>query len=110
MWWAAPVEAKSAFMRLSRERLLTPHELRDALGRLSALQRTFGEIQPTEEVRTLAGELLERCSLRAADAFQLAAALVLCGERPRGRLFVCFDKRLLEAADFLGFSVLPGKT
>jgi uncharacterized protein len=107
MWWASPVEAKSAFMRLFREKVLTSKELGDALTRLARLRRSCGEIQPTEEVRSLAEGLLERCAIRGADALQLAAALVLCQERPRGRLFVSFDERLLEAADFVGFSVLP---
>ncbi len=109
MWWGAPVEAKSAFMRLLREQIVTQAEFGDAMKKLTKLRRSFGEIQPTEEVRSLAEELLERCAIRAADAFQLASAVVLCQERPRGRLFVCFDRRLCEAADFLGFSVLPNE-
>jgi predicted nucleic acid-binding protein len=65
------------------------------------------EIEPTEEVRTLAESALEKHDLRAADALQLAAALVFCHERPRGRWFVCFDRRLAAAADIEGFTVLP---
>ena len=33
--------------------------------------------------------------------------LVLCRERPRGRTFVCFDKKLASAAVAAGFTVLP---
>jgi hypothetical protein len=32
---------------------------------------------------------------------------VLCHEKPRGRWFVCFDRRLAAAADVSGFTVLP---
>ncbi len=71
------------------------------------LKRAASEIEPTEEVRTIAESVLDRHDLRAADAFQLAAALVLCHEKPRGRWFVCFDQQLAAAADVAGFTVLP---
>ncbi|MDQ7843436.1 MAG: hypothetical protein QN141_11835 [Armatimonadota bacterium] len=38
--------------------------------------------------------------------FQLAAALVWCRERPRGRSFVCLDRALALAAGTLGFAVV----
>ena len=44
-------------------------------------------------------------ALRAADAFQLAAALVWCKERPNRRLFVSFDNALADAAEAEGFDV-----
>jgi hypothetical protein len=45
--------------------------------------------------------------LRAADALQLAAALVWCDEAPQGTAFVCLDDRLRDAARREGFAVLP---
>jgi hypothetical protein len=45
--------------------------------------------------------------LRAADALQLAAALIVCDERPESLSFVCLDDRLREAARKEGFPVLP---
>jgi hypothetical protein len=45
--------------------------------------------------------------LRAADALQLAAALILVRDDPAGRAFVCLDERLREAALLEGFRVLP---
>jgi hypothetical protein len=45
--------------------------------------------------------------MRAADAIQLASALVWCKENPAGESFVCLDDRLREAARKEGFSVLP---
>lgn len=109
LWWGAPVEARSAFMRLLREGLLSPADLADAMKRLTALRKIASEIEPTEEVRTIAEEVLEKHDLRAADAFQLAAALVLCNGKPRGRWFVCFDRRLAAAAEIAGFTVLPAR-
>ena len=44
--------------------------------------------------------------LRAADSFQLAAALVSAEEDPPGAGFVCFDMRLSEAASREGFAIL----
>ncbi len=107
IWWGTPVEARSAFTRLLRERILSSTELADALKRLAALHSAASEILPTEEVREIAESCLDKYDLRAGDAFQLAAALVLCHARPRGRWFVCFDRRLSDAADRAGFTVMP---
>jgi hypothetical protein len=41
------------------------------------------------------------------DSFRLASVLVWCKEQPRGRLFVCCDVLLAEAATNAGFDVLP---
>jgi predicted nucleic acid-binding protein len=107
LWWGTPVEARSAFMRLVREGVLSSSELAGASRRLATLTRVASEIEPTQEIRTIAESVLDKHDLRAADAFQLAAALVLCHEKPRGRWFVCFDRRLAAAADVTGFTVLP---
>jgi len=45
--------------------------------------------------------------LRAADAFQLAAALAWCEGHPRGERFLSLDDRLRDAARREGFTVLP---
>lgn len=107
IWWGTPVETKSALQRLSREGALERSDLATGIKRLIALHRAAREVLPTEEVRALAGDVLERTDLRAADAFQLAAALVVVDRRPQGRWFVCFDQRLRGAADSLGFTVMP---
>jgi predicted nucleic acid-binding protein len=65
------------------------------------------EIQPGEVLRERALRLLASHNLRAADALQLAAALVWAEERPAGRIFICLDARLREAARLDGFTVLP---
>jgi len=44
--------------------------------------------------------------LRAADALQLAAALVWCSNRPRGRAFLVADGALSDAAEAEGFAVI----
>ena len=45
--------------------------------------------------------------MRAADALQLAAALLWTGENPLGAEIVCQDRNLREAASKEGFAVLP---
>ena len=73
--------------------------------RLSQLRGAWDEILPSERLRSTAEDLPERFSIRAGDAMQLAAALVWCRERTRGRAFVCFDERLGKAAESVGFTV-----
>jgi len=87
LWWASPVECQSALFRQHREDALPRPLLNEALVRLEGL--------------------VEAHPLRAADALQLAAALVWCDEAPQGETFVCLDKRLSAAARREGFAVLP---
>jgi len=107
LWWGTRVEVASALQRLQRERLLTAAELGSALRRLSAMSEAALEVTPSDPVRGLATDVLGRHDLRAAVALQLAAALVLCRGKARGRVFVCFDARLARAADAEGFTVMP---
>lgn len=63
-------------------------------------------MQP-EELATIALRLLASHPLRAADALQLAAALVWARGQPGGHEIVCLDDRLASAALLEGFTVLP---
>ena len=47
--------------------------------------------------------------LRAADALQLGAALVVAENRTAPLTFVTFDRRLAEAAEREGFEVLESE-
>jgi len=107
VWWGTPLEARSAFARLVREGQLTIDERVTAVRLLAQLRVAWDEILPTEKVRSLAEDLPDAHNIRAADAAQLAAALVWCRERPKQRPLVCFDERLRTAATALGFSVRP---
>jgi len=107
VWWGTPLEARSAFARLVREGQLTAEERASAVTLLGQLRAAWDEILPTEKVRSLAEDLPDTHAVRAADASQLAAALVWCRERPKQRPFVCFDERLKTAATALGFLVRP---
>lgn len=105
-WWGTSVEVLSALARLSREGDISAPEYKHGIARLQVLRESWDEIAPTDRVRSLAEGLPFRYAIRAADSFQLAAALVWTSERPRNRAFVCIDHRLAEAADAAGFRVL----
>ena len=107
VWWGTPLEARSAFARLVRDGDMTQDDRSAAIALLGQLRVAWDEILPTEKVRSLAEDLPDAHRLRAADAAQLAAALVWCRERPEQRPLVCFDDRLRVAASALGFSVRP---
>ena len=107
VWWGTLVECSSALARRSRFAASLPSEQRRATSRLAELVALWTEIQPGEILRQRAFRLLASHSLRAADALRLAAALVWAEERPAGRIFVCLDARLREAARQNGFTVLP---
>lgn len=63
------------------------------------------EILPSNAVRDEAARLFRRHSLRAADALQLAAAIVWAGPA-RGAEFVTRDERLALVARLEGFRVV----
>ena len=106
VWWGTGVEAIGALNRLVRDGSLTQIEGRQALVRLDHLRARWNEVQPTEDVRHRAERAVVSHRLRAADALQLAAALVWCSNRPRGRAFVVADGALSDAVEAEGFTVI----
>jgi predicted nucleic acid-binding protein len=107
VWWGTLVECSSALARRSRFAATLSSEQRRATSRLADLVALWTEIQPGEILRERALRLVAAHDLRAADALQLAAALVWAEERPAGRIYICLDARLREAARLDGFTVLP---
>ena len=105
VWYGTPAEIESALNRRKREKSMTAESAAVARQRFAQLAETWIEVQATHTVRERAMRLLRVHPLRAADAFQLAAALVACGERTRGFAFLTGDGRLREAAAAEGFSV-----
>jgi predicted nucleic acid-binding protein len=106
VWWAASVEVRSAIERERHRGFLKAPAAAKALSLLASLEREWQDVVPSDEVRDLAKAALAAYPLRAADALQLAAALVWCRERPKGRNFLCADARLGDAAEQAGFTVL----
>ena len=106
VWWATGVEGHSALQRLEREQQLTAQEKQQALRTLGKYRTLWTEVAPLDEVRNTAEQLLGKHGLRAADALQLAAALVWCHTHPKGKTFIGADSRLLDAAAREGFTVV----
>lgn len=106
VWWGTLVEIHSAIRRAHLLGKLNDPEKARALSRLLLLSRGWREILPDDPLRDLARQLLDAHDLRAADSFQLAAALVWCQDRPAKRNFLSSDRRLSESARARGFSVI----
>ena len=102
-WCLSAVEIASAIERRAREGALGSNARALALGNLSELSASWTEITALETVRERALRLLATHTLRAADALQLAAALLAAGDRPARYGFVCGDARLRQAARREGF-------
>ncbi len=105
VWWATEVECVSALARLEREKALTEAATTVALERLDLLADSWNEVQPVAAVRTAARRLLRVHALRAADALQLAAAVVAAEGQPASLRIVTLDERLAAAARREGFAV-----
>lgn len=106
VWWATPVEMRSAFERLRRMAYLSILEHAAAGVRLEKLRRGWRELQPSEMLRSQAETFLVNYSLKAADALQLASAWVWCSGHPQACVFLSADVQLLEAAQQVGFQIV----
>jgi|SRR5215471_2413245 len=104
VWWGTSIEVISALQRLKRESNLSPAEVHQSIARLEVLRTRWDEVTPSDSIRELAERLLGLHKLRAADSLQLASALDWCGNRTRGRAFICGDGELLVAAEAEGFT------
>jgi len=107
VWWATRVECTSAMSRRSREGTIGTRATVQAKNILHTLSGEWSEVQPTELARQRAERLLMVHRRGAADAFQLASALIWAEESARGSEIVCLDQNLREAATKEGFTVLP---
>ena len=106
VWWGAPVECTSAIARRERDEHLDSETAALALDRLRILVPSWMEVQPSERVRSIAQRALRVHALRAADALQLAAAIVAAGDDRASLELVCLDQRLTLAARREGFQLI----
>ena len=110
VWAITRTEMTSAVWRRARSGDLALSSVPRVLARIAALSTLWSEVTDLDLVRERAERLLAQHPLRAADALQLAAALVLTRERPRGRELVTADEELASAARAEGFRVvIPGE-
>jgi predicted nucleic acid-binding protein len=106
VWWGTHVEVHSGIGRLLREGFLTKKQSKKALEKWESLHSLALIAKPDDHVLRLAVSMTEKYGLRSLDAFQLAAALVWCKEKPKKRPFICADSRLGNAASDAGFGVV----
>jgi predicted nucleic acid-binding protein len=109
VWWATRTECVSGLMRQRREGSLRIEDERQARQVLGRLADAWTEVQPSQILRGTAEQLLAVHALRAADAFQLAAALHWCQKQTTNMELVSFDIRMREAGDKQGFTLLPSE-
>lgn len=98
-WAWTRTEITSAVARRMREGLLSRTQRRAVLDRLDLLAGSWDEVTDVLAVRSRAGALLMRHPLRAADAGQLGAALLVQEHLAGPLAFVCLDRRLSSVAD-----------
>ena len=106
VWALSQVEVHSALRRRHREKRLSVQAFAAARRRALNTFSRLAHVVAVEQVADRALRVLDLHSLRAADALQLAAALVASQERPRVLPFVTLDSRLGEAAAREGFPLL----
>jgi predicted nucleic acid-binding protein len=107
VWWATRVECASALARRAGLPEANQVGIADSWAQLARHAPTWREIQPTIDLRDVAVSLLTAHPLRAADAFQLAAALIASREADAPLPFVCLDNRLRAAAGAEGLALVP---
>ena len=96
----------AALARREREGVRTADEIATALVAARALGKSWHEIVASDAVRRTAERLPRTHPLPAADALQLAAALIAADHDPTSLEIVCLDERLKVAARREGFTVL----
>ncbi len=106
-WAWTRTEIVSALERRVREGALSRPQRREALSRLMAFADTWDEVTDMLAVRSRACSLLARHPLRAADAGQLGAALLVREQIAEPLNFVCLDRRLALAAEQESLTVTP---
>ena len=106
VWWATEVECVSAIARQRRDGVLDDRQVLAAIERLASLVASWTEMEPTARVRATATRLCRTHPLRAANALQLAAAIVAADGEPRFLPILTLDDRLARAAEREGFPVI----
>lgn len=95
----ATVEIRSAIRRRQRAGDIDAEVATAILQNVQSHMETgFLRQAVNETVIDTALAMIDRYTLRAFDAIQLAGCLVLCGIGGQAFTFVCSDRRLLEAA------------
>jgi uncharacterized protein len=106
VWMLSSVEVLSAIARHRRASKGADDRLHAARLEVIARWPQWSAVTHVEAVRRRAERLVAVHPLAAADALQLAAALVASSDRPETLDFVTLDTRLATAAQLEGFHVV----
>jgi uncharacterized protein len=106
-WAWTLVEMTSAIERRVRAGSIDMGTRRAVLDRLAELALRWDEVHDLMAVRRRAAALLARHPLRAADAAQLGAALLVADLGFPELEFVCLDRNLALAAEREGLRAVP---
>jgi predicted nucleic acid-binding protein len=109
-WTLSEVELLSALARRRREGAFSEEAFASCRAKVTRFWAAVVSVHDVARAKARAQRLLLTHPLRAADALQLAAALLAVSEAPAGHSFVCFDERLANAAAIEGFDVLTHET
>lgn len=104
-WTLTPVEVASALSRLQRTAKVTDTQLTAALKVWASIEEGLTLIRDVDAAKQRALRLIRNHPLKAADALQLAAALIACSDVTSDHIFVTLDLRLQAAAAKEGFQV-----
>ena len=109
VWILSEVEITSALWRRRRANELTEIVRADAQRQMDLTLSNAVTVADVPAVVRRARRLLASHTLRAADAMQLAAALLACEDEPSRLPFVTIDDRLADAAAREGFTIAPDR-
>ena len=103
----AYAEALSAFVQCKNEKVLSKKNYDKCITCFKFDWEMYFVIEASEKVIKIAGDLIEKHSIRGFDSIHLASAMVLRKEINQSIDFMCWDNRLLEAAKKEGFKTCP---
>jgi predicted nucleic acid-binding protein len=103
------VEARSAFARAKREKIIKSAVYQQIVDRLHYDWKRYMIVEISDGLVVAAGELVEEFSLRGFDAIHLASALFLQQQTGHTVLAACWDARLWEALKKAGLEIVPEK-
>lgn len=104
-WTLTSTEIYSALCRRMRDHELSSSSFSEVVYLWNDLETSILHVDDLQGAKKRAERLLRIHPLKAADALQLAAALIITDEYPQGHAFYTFDSRLALAARKEGFSV-----
>jgi hypothetical protein len=102
-----PIEIESALWRRRHHDEMDAEQHMAAEEMFAELTASWSEIADIISAQRIALDLLSRHALRAADAIQLATAIVASDATAASLPFITLDRELGAAARAEGFAVLP---